>query len=107
VDVTITCSGGVSACRGTVTLSTLAARRSANTSAPSRLAAGTFTIAAGHSRTIALRLTRHARLLLSSGQRLRVMVAVRAISGVGGAELRTVAATLRSRCFAASGRRCS
>ncbi len=100
VTLRISCPRGVSFCKGTATLRTIGAVKIGATAARSAktaivtLAAGSFTVAGGTTRTITLRLSIAAHSLLAAHHRLRVHVQLVARDGSGMAHTTVEAVTL-------------
>ena len=84
----VRCPSGVSACTGTVTLRTLTAlaTRKGAKKAILTLAQGSFTIAGGEVKALALHLSATARRMLAGGRTLRARLVINAHNGKGEAQ---------------------
>jgi hypothetical protein len=94
----ITCPAGETSCTGTVTLRTAAAVSARAASAKKSiltLAAGSFTVAGGQSKSIVLHLSSKARALLAKTHMVRARATIAAHDPHGGAYTRQMIVTLR------------
>jgi PKD repeat protein len=105
VTLALACPTGKSGCAGTVTLRTLEAIGARATGSPRTrkrkaailtLASGTFTVAGGRTKTVALRLTSAARMLLTRTRRLRAQATFAARDPAGETHITRVIVTLRA-----------
>jgi hypothetical protein len=98
VSVKVSCPAGVSSCAGTVTLHTLSAVAASAKGKPAilTLATGSFTVAGGQVKTIALHLSSKARVLLARSHTLHVRVTIAAHNATGATHAGYVIGTLRA-----------
>ncbi|HUA73333.1 MAG TPA: PKD domain-containing protein [Solirubrobacteraceae bacterium] len=95
VKLAIACTASGAACSGTVTLTASAAHASGAKSKPLVLGSGSFTIAAGKSGTVTIRLSAKARALLAKGHRLNALATIVLHPAGGAAHTTSSAVTLR------------
>ncbi len=83
VPIELSCPAAERSCFGTVELATLVRSRSGGHSGTLTLAAGSFTLSGGETRTVTLRLTAKARALLARRHRLKIYATVSARDPAG------------------------
>lgn len=94
--VKVSCPAGESSCAGTITLKTLGAMSAAKKKSILTLASGSFTVAGGQVKAIALHLSAKARKLLARSHALKAKATVIAHDSSGASRTTSATVTLRA-----------